>query len=249
MSLAVGLGLVVALGATVGTQAGAATHPAKPKPAVAKPKAAKAKAKAKAKAAKAKAVVLTGRRPPLVAPGMKMPAVVASTCSACHGMTGISPLGEFPNLAGQGKPYLVKQIEDFRNHTRADPLAQSIMWGMAASIPRNKIRAIALYYASQKGAPGQPAPAKLVAAGRTLYFGGEIAKQLPACMACHGASGRGLLPWFPRLAGQHQAYIIAQLQAFKAKTRANDPHAIMRTIAAKLTTAQMTALAAFVHTL
>ncbi len=234
MSLAVGFGLVVALGATVGTRAGAATHPAKPKV---------------AKAAKAKAPILTGRRPPLVAPGMKMPAVVASTCSACHGMTGISPLGEFPNLAGQGKPYLVKQIEDFRNHTRADPLAQSIMWGMAASIPRNKIRAIALYYASQKGAPGQPAPAKLVAAGRTLYFGGEIAKQLPACMACHGASGRGLLPWFPRLAGQHQAYIIAQLQAFKAKTRANDPHAIMRTIAAKLTTAQMTALAAFVHTL
>ena len=242
----------MSLGLFAVTAVAYAANPAKAQPShkSAASKAAVAKPKvAKAKAAKAKAPILTGRRPPLVAPGMKMPAVVASTCSACHGMTGISPLGEFPNLAGQGKPYLVKQIEDFRNHTRADPLAQSIMWGMAASIPRNKIRAIALYYASQKGAPGQPAPAKLVAAGRTLYFGGEIAKQLPACMACHGASGRGLLPWFPRLAGQHQAYIIAQLQAFKAKTRANDPHAIMRTIAAKLTTAQMTALAAFVHTL
>ncbi len=232
-----------------------AAHPAKT-PSAAKPKAAVTKAKAtkvtKAKATKvtkAKAPVLTGRRPPLVATGLKTPALVTNSCSACHGLTGISPLGEFPNLAGQGEPYLVKQIEDFRNHTRADPLAQSIMWGMAASIPRNKIRSVALYFASQKGAPGQPAPAQLVAAGRTLYFGGEISKQLPACMACHGSSGRGLLPWFPRLAGQHQAYIIAQLQAFKAGTRTNDPHAIMRTIAAKLTTAQMTALAAFVHSL
>ncbi|MHB1512710.1 MAG: c-type cytochrome [Acidiferrobacter sp.] len=223
-----------------------AAHPAKAQPGH-KPKA--TKVAVKTKAAKAPAPLLTGRRPPLVATGLKTPALVTSTCSACHGLTGISPLGEFPNLAGQGEPYLVKQIEDFRNHTRADPLAQSIMWGMAAVIPQNKIRAIALYYASQKGAPGQPAPAQLVAAGRTLYFGGEIGKQLPACMACHGSSGRGLLPWFPRLAGQHQAYIVAQLQAFKAQTRTNDPHAIMRTIAAKLTTAQMTALAAFVHTL
>ncbi|WP_298138677.1 c-type cytochrome [Acidiferrobacter sp.] len=203
----------------------------------------------KPKAAPVKARLLTGRTPPLVATNPKAPALVTSTCSACHGLTGVSPLGEFPNLAGQGEPYLVKQIEDFRNHTRADPLAQSIMWGMAAMIPRNKIREIALYFASQKGAPGQPGSPKLVASGKKLYMGGVIASHLPACMACHGATGLGLEPWFPRLAGQHQAYVIAQLQAFKNHTRANDPHAIMRTIAGKLSTAQMTALAAYVHSL
>ena len=242
-------GLALGLGLAVMTAAYAANPAATPKPAKAA-KAATHKSKtAKPKAALVKARLLTGRTPPLVAAHPKMPALVASTCSACHGMTGISPLGEFPNLAGQGEPYLVKQIEDFRNHTRADPLAKSIMWGMAAMIPRHEIRAIALYFASQKGAPGQPANPKLVAAGRKLFMGGEIATHLPACMACHGATGRGLLPWFPRLAGQHQAYIIAQLQAFKAKTRTNDPHAIMRTVAGKLSTAQMTALAAYVHTL
>ena len=244
-------GLALGLGLAVMTAAYAANPASAPKSA-SSAKAARAathKPKTAKKAALVKARLLTGRTPPLVATNPKMPALVASTCSACHGMTGISPLGEFPNIAGQGEPYLVKQIEDFRNHTRADPLAKSIMWGMAAMIPRNKIREIALYFASQKGAPGQPANPKLVAAGRKLYMGGEIADHLPACMACHGATGRGLLPWFPRLAGQHQAYVIAQLQAFKDKTRTNDPHAIMRTVAGKLSTAQMTALAAYVHTL
>ena len=245
-------GLALGLGLAVMTAAYAANPAAtrKPAPSAKAAKTATHKPKtAKPKAAPVKARLLTGRTPPLVATHPKMPSLVASTCSACHGMTGISPLGEFPNIAGQGEPYLVKQIEDFRNHTRADPLAKSIMWGMAAMIPRNKIRAIALYFASQKGAPGQSANPKLVAAGRKLFMGGKIADHLPACMACHGATGRGLLPWFPRLAGQHQAYVIAQLQAFKDKTRTNDPHAIMRTVAGKLSTAQMTALAAYVHTL
>ena len=240
-------GLALGLGLAVMTAAYAANPAATSKP-TSSAKAAKT-ATHKAKAAPVKAQLLTGRTPPLVATNPKTPALVTSTCSACHGLTGISPLGEFPNLAGQGEPYLVKQIVDFRNHTRADPLAQSIMWGMAAIIPRNKIREIALYFASQKGAPGQPANPKLVAAGRKLYMGGVISAHLPACMACHGATGRGLLPWFPRLGGQHQAYVIAQLQAFKDKTRTNDPHAIMRTVAGKLSTAQMTALAAYVHTL
>ena len=243
---AIGMGLgLTAMAVAYAANPSAAQPPAHPAAAHASRVAAH-KTKAKPKAA---ARVLTGRRGPLVATGLKTPALVTSTCSACHGLTGISPLGEFPNLAGQGEPYLVKQLEDFRNHTRADPLAQSIMWGMAAITPPNQIRRIALYFASQKGAPGQPGNPKLVAAGRALYLGGEISDHLPACMACHGATGLGLPPWFPRLAGQHQAYVIAQLQAFKAKTRTNDPLAIMRTVAGKLSTAQMTALAAYVHSL
>ena len=180
---------------------------------------------------------------------VKPPAIVTTTCSACHGLTGVSMVPTFPNLAAQGAPYLVKQIRDFQNHTRADPLAQSIMWAMAATIPKNKIHEIANYYASQKGAPGAPENAKLVAAGRKIYMGGVATDHLPACMACHGATGLGLAPLFPRLAGQHMTYVIAQLQAFKTKQRSNDPLAIMRTIAAKLSTKQMDEVAAYVRTL
>ncbi|MHB8254693.1 MAG: c-type cytochrome [Acidiferrobacter sp.] len=186
---------------------------------------------------------------PAAAAPMKAPAMVTTVCSACHGLTGVSMVPMFPSLAGQGAPYLVKQIRDFQNHKRADPLAKSMMWAMAATIPKNKIQEIADYFASQKGAPGAPEGAKLVAAGHALYMGGVAADHLPACMACHGSTGRGLPPLFPRLAGQHMTYVVAQLQAFKTKQRANDPLAIMRTIAGKLTNQQMSALAAYIRTL
>ncbi|MDA8361236.1 MAG: c-type cytochrome [Gammaproteobacteria bacterium] len=178
-----------------------------------------------------------------------VPALVTTTCSACHGPTGVSFVPTFPDLAGQGAPYLIKQINDFRNHTRADPQAKSIMWGMAAAIPANKITEIADYFASQKGAPGAPQNPKLVAAGRALYLGGIASTQLPACAACHGSSGLGVEPLFPRLAGQHQAYVVSQLQYFKAKQRTNDPLQIMQTVAGKLSAKDMQELAAFIRTL
>lgn len=177
------------------------------------------------------------------------PAIVTTTCSACHGLNGVSLVPSFPDLAGQGAPYLIKQIRDFQNHTRADPMAKSIMWAMAATIPKNQIKQIADYFASQKGAPGVPENAKLVAAGRKIFMGGVAANHLPACMACHGSSGRGLPPLFPRLAGQHMSYVITQLQYFKTKQRTNDPLAIMRTVASKLSNKQMKELAAFIRTL
>ena len=44
------------------------------------------------------------------------------------------------------------------------------------------------------------------------------------CSACHGPAGQSIGPQFPRLAGQQQLYLGAQLRALKNKTRA-DPEA------------------------
>ncbi|MHB8564323.1 MAG: c-type cytochrome [Acidiferrobacteraceae bacterium] len=181
------------------------------------------------------------------APGA--PPSVVTACAACHGPNGVSMVPTFPDLAAQGAPYLIKQIRDFQSHKRADPLAQSVMWAMAAAIPKNKIKEVADYFANQKGAPGVSENPKLVEAGRELYMGGLATNHLPACMACHGPTGRGLPPLFPRLAGQHIAYVTAQLGYFKTKQRTNDPLGIMQTIAAKLSTKQMTELAEFIRTL
>jgi cytochrome c553 len=52
----------------------------------------------------------------------------------------------------------------------------------------------------------------------------EVAGMLHVCSSCHGFDGRSISPTFPRLAGQQKAYLIAQLKAFRDKTRA-DPHA------------------------
>jgi len=39
------------------------------------------------------------------------------------------------------------------------------------------------------------------------------------CGACHGADGNSVNPVWPSIAGQHPAYIVNQLQAFKGGTR------------------------------
>lgn len=59
----------------------------------------------------------------------------------------------------------------------------------------------------------------------------------PACMTCHGAQGEGQdTSGFPRLAGQSQAYLLKQLQAFASGERKNP---VMAPIARSLSAAQM----------
>src|SRR5579862_4633742 len=45
------------------------------------------------------------------------------------------------------------------------------------------------------------------------------------CGTCHGRDGNSTQPKFPRLAGQHENYLVAQLKNFRAQTR-GDPDAI-----------------------
>ena len=52
----------------------------------------------------------------------------------------------------------------------------------------------------------------------------DVAETLQFCSNCHGPDGRSPSPKFPRLAGQHKEYIIAQLQDFRNDTR-TAPHA------------------------
>ena len=47
------------------------------------------------------------------------------------------------------------------------------------------------------------------------------AQKSAVCGACHGATGSSINPEWPNLAGQHEAYIVAQLKAFKQGVRDN----------------------------
>jgi cytochrome c553 len=42
-----------------------------------------------------------------------------------------------------------------------------------------------------------------------------------ACIACHGPNGNSVNPEWPNLAGQHEQYVVKQLQAFKNGARKN----------------------------
>jgi cytochrome c553 len=179
--------------------------------------------------------------------GPPPPAAIAGTvhvCTSCHGPGGYSISSTFPRLAGQQKAYLVSQLEAFRDHTRADPHARTYMWGMAARLSNAQIGALAAYFSAQPPVPGRPDDSPAARAGRRIFEQGIAAEGVPACKACHGdrAQGNGV---FPRLAGQHRAYIAAQLRAFATNAREN---AIMHQNAKNLTRQQIHDIAAFVRT-
>ena len=70
---------------------------------------------------------------------------------------------------------------------------------------------------------------------------------VPACASCHGAQGKGIPTQFPRLAGQHGDYIYSQLNSFRVGDRSNDAAKMMRTIAAKMTDADMKAVSSYIQ--
>jgi len=166
-------------------------------------------------------------------------------CSSCHGPGGHSISSTFPRLAGQQKDYLIAQLTAFRDRTRADPHAQTYMWGMAARLSDPTIAAVAAYYSAQPPVPGTPDNSPEAAAGRKIYTEGISAEAVPACMLCHGAKGQGNSA-IPRLAGQHRAYIERQLEAFASKARANE---IMHENSKNLTAEQIRDVAAYVRSL
>jgi cytochrome c553 len=173
--------------------------------------------------------------------------LAAAVCVGCHGADGNSPLPINPNLAGQVPEYIVKQLLNFKPGADGKPAERNnpIMSGMAMAVPAEDLKSVAAWFASQTLKPATAKDEKLVAAGQKLWRGGDFAKGIPACAGCHGAAGAGLPAQFPRLAGQYAEYTEAQLKAFRAGERANDAEKVMRMIAAKMSDADMKAVAEY----
>lgn len=141
--------------------------------------------------------------------------MMAAQCAACHGADGNSAAPTFPRLAGQGAPYLYKQLTDFRDGRRMNALMQPMAMGKTDQDLAN----LAVYFATQKSGVNLADPAT-VAAGERLYRGGNAKSGVTPCAGCHGPAGRGnSLAGFPRLGGQHAEYTKVQLQAFRAAGR------------------------------
>lgn len=83
---------------------------------------------------------------PLMAADAAAGKAKAATCVACHGPEGVSVNPMWPNLAGQKEAYLAKQLKDFRDGRRNDP----VMGPMAKGLSDDDIANLAAYYASLK---------------------------------------------------------------------------------------------------
>jgi cytochrome c553 len=179
----------------------------------------------------------------------------SALCVACHGPNGNSVNPQWPRLAGQNAAYIETQLKHWHDKTRVDP--SSVMPPMAAALSDQDMQDLAAYF-SQQTPSGLEADPSYWQAGEKLYRGGDRARNIPACMACHGPVGRGNpAAGYPVLRAQHAVYTVQQLGAYAADKRytRNDkgesnggPNAeIMHTIASRLTPEDIRNLASYVQ--
>ena len=167
----------------------------------------------------------------------------SATCVACHGATGNSPNPEWPNIAGQHYPYIVKQLLAFKAGERQNPL----MTPIAQTLSEDDMADLAAYYSKQT-LTGLEAAADRVEQGQRLYRGGNVQPAIAACSGCHGPNGQGNpTALYPAIQGQHATYVAAQLRAYRAGTRQTDQNQIMRDVARSMSDAQIDAVAAYVQ--
>ncbi len=190
----------------------------------------------------------------------KAGAVKAGACAACHGLDGNPTDAQYPRLAGMPERYVAQQLALFKSGQRNSGMA-AVMMPMAAPLSAQDMRDLGAYFAQQKSssgiaddtqiAAGPYAGMKYFEVGQKLFRGGDPARGLPACMACHGPTGAGNPgPAYPHIAGQQSAYAVRRLQEYRTGTTTQgDPHSfnIMATVAKSLTDEEIQALGSYLQ--
>ena len=159
-------------------------------------------------------ILITSLTNPILAAGdAEAGQAKSATCMGCHGLAGNSTISNFPKLAGQGKAYIVKQLQYFKSGERGN----AMMAGVALSLSDQDMEDVAAYYSiqtiSENSAKGSE---EMIELGRKIYVGGKMDTQTTACIACHGPKGKGIpTAGFPAVAAQHADYTASQLKAFR----------------------------------
>lgn len=134
-------------------------------------------------------------------------------CSACHLPSGAGrPDGTFPQLAGQHRTVLIKQIADIRAGRRDNP----IMYPFAITLSDPQELADVTVYIETLPIPTDNGRGS----GSDLQRGEELYKR--DCVKCHGEQGEGnAAEFYPVLAGQHYKYLLRQIGDIAAGRRRN----------------------------
>ncbi len=144
---------------------------------------------------------------------------VFEVCSACHLPEGWGTEdGTFPQLAGQHRNVLIKQLADIRDGNRDNPtmypfaLPESIGDAQALADVTEYIQKLKMNPANGKG-PWKPGSAEH-AKGEKLFKDN--------CVRCHGDHGQGNQEkFYPRIEGQHYKYMVRQFEWIRDGKRRN----------------------------
>lgn len=194
----------------------------------------------------AAALVLTGPATAQQAPAMPLAplalngdaergAVLAETCTGCHGIPGYwnaSPAYHVPKLGGQNADYLEVALQGYRRGSRGHETMQA----QASSLSDQDIADVAAFFS---GFGGEPEAGRTRASEEKIEAGRTKAA---TCVACHGPEGIAAAPQWPNLAGQHETYLLQSLAQYKNGKRVD---MVMNPMAAPLDEQSIEELAAF----
>lgn len=173
--------------------------------------------------------------------------IASQVCAGCHGADGNSTIPVNPVLAGQHAEYITKQLMNFKARDNMPAERSSpVMAAMVVPLSLDDMKNLGAYYTIQNPKPGAAKDKTLAEQGKRIYRGGNIDSGVPACASCHSPNGAGIPPLYPRLAGQHAEYTVAQLRAFRTEQRANDLNSVMRGIVTRMSEKEMRAVAEFI---
>ncbi len=148
---------------------------------------------------------------PNVANGLK----IYAECAACHKAEGFgSTTGSTPQIAGQHRTVIIKQLADYRTGARESVLmapyaATEVIGGEQA------VADVAEYISTLPVS---------VDNGKGVGAGLPVGEQLYAekCAECHGANGEGSdEQQVPRLQAQHYKYLLRQFEWIRGGKRGN----------------------------
>lgn len=154
------------------------------------------------------------------------------TCEGCHGVPGYTnayPTYHVPRIGGQHADYVVSALKAYRSGQRK----HGSMLGNAANMTDRDLEDIAAYVSRFRSIN-----VNLPVTGNVAVGQGKS----ESCGACHGEDGNTTDPNFPRLAGQHESYLIKALQDYKSGARKNP---IMNGIAEGLSEEDMRDISAY----
>jgi cytochrome c553 len=133
-------------------------------------------------------------------------------------------------VGGQHANYIVTALKAYKSKERS----HGTMQAQAANLSDQDMEDIAAFFSAMEG-NSRPS-----AVNQSLAKEGEQKSAL--CATCHGATGDGEDPQYPKLAGQYASYLEQALKDYRSGDRAN---AIMAGFAAQLTIEDIRALSAW----
>jgi len=139
---------------------------------------------------------------------------VYQMCAVCHQPEGWgTPDGDYPQVAGQLYPVIIKQMADIRARNRDTPTM--LPFTMLEFLDLQQVADVAAYLSQLPMNPKNS-----VGPGTDLDRGKRLYRE--NCVDCHGEEGEGIYDeHMPLIQGQHYPYLVRQFEWIASGKRRN----------------------------